>query len=109
MTLCKVYGAELQRLRRANGLTIEAVAEQIDLAPQQIRSIEEGSSDISLACLEAFAKVYGVKVNNITRDEIGEKIKENSLGIIADIIDLFYANKHLYDKVNNEYVEVDQE
>ena len=53
-------GAELRRLREANSLKLEEVAEKLGLAPSTLSRIETGKAPTKTAYLTAMLKMYGV-------------------------------------------------
>lgn len=97
MSLLKLYGTELKKLRLLKGLSLETVAKEVNLTPQQVARTEEGLRDISLENLKKYAELYGVNTSDIT-DTITTNKTPDALEGIKDLIDLFYANKSLYDK-----------
>ena len=53
-------GAELRRLREANSLKLEEVAEQLGLAPSTLSRIETGKAPTKTAYLTSMLGMYGV-------------------------------------------------
>ena len=102
----KLLGNRIRELRNAKGLTQEEIAEQIGVSRQKYARIENGVNDITLNILSKIAKVLEITVGDITR-VLDEKpsvayrlgAKEMSSDKIFDMLDLFYANKHLYEKL----------
>jgi transcriptional regulator with XRE-family HTH domain len=54
-------GAELRRLREAQSLKLEEVAERLDLAPSTLSRIETGKAPTKTAYLTAMLNLYGVE------------------------------------------------
>ncbi len=97
MSLLKTYGTELKKLRILKGLSLESVAQELNLTPQQVQRTEEGLRDISLENLKKYAELYGINTSDIT-DTIATNKTLDALNDVKELIDLFYANKSLYDK-----------
>ena len=106
MIMNQLLGSRIKALRNAQNLTQEQVADQIGVSRQKYARIENGINSITLDILSKVAKVLDVSVGDITKvlDEApsveyragdGEASSEK----IFDMLDLFYANKHLYMKL----------
>lgn len=102
----ELLGARIKALRVAQNLTQEQIADRIGVSRQKYARIESGANSVTLDILLRVADVLDVTVGDITRvlDEApavayrtGEG--ENSSQKIFDMLDLFYANKHLYTKL----------
>ena len=108
MSLLKIYGAELKKLREAKGYSLEYVAEHLNLEPQQIQRTEEGLRDISMENIQKYAELYGVTSDDVfksdyinvnsTDAEYVKLLSERFLGPVADLVTLFYANRALAEK-----------
>ena len=90
-------------------LTQEQVADRIGISRQKYARIENGTNNITLEILAQIAKVLGVQVADITRvlDETPVIAYRNgdisgSSEKITEMLDLFYANKHLYTKLQHD-------
>lgn len=102
----ELLGGRIKELRCAKNLTQEQIADQIGVSRQKYARIENGANSITLDMLSGIAKVLDVTVGDITKvlDESpavsyragGE---DTSSEKIFDMLDLFYANKHLYTKL----------
>ncbi|MBQ6637830.1 MAG: helix-turn-helix transcriptional regulator [Lachnospiraceae bacterium] len=102
----EILGSRIKEIRNARNLTQEQIADTIGMSRQRYARIERGENSVTLENLSAIAKVLDVTVGDITRvlDEStpvayrsgpeGESSEE-----IMDMIDLFYANKHMYNKL----------
>lgn len=102
----ELLGGRIKALRSAKQLTQEQVAEKIGISRQKYARIESGANNITLEVLSKIAQVLDTTVGDITRvlDETPAVVyragAENaSSEKIFDMLDLFYANKHLYTKL----------
>lgn len=100
-------GERIHSLRVAHELTQEQVAEYLGMSRQKYARIEKGVNDITLELLVGLAKLFEIEINDITcvLDTIpeisyrsGDK-KEASVDLIHEMLDLFYANKHVYERL----------
>jgi len=105
----EMLGSRIKALRIAKYLTQEQVADQIGVSRQKYARIESGANSITLDTLSKVAEVLGVTVGDITRvlDEtpvVAYRVgKENgSSKKIFDMLDLFYANKHMCEKLQHK-------
>lgn len=107
----EILGGRIKALRCIKHLTQEQMADQIGVSRQKYARIENGTNNITLEVLAQIAKVLEVQVADITRvlDE-SPTIAYRSGDIsgssekITDMLDLFYANKHLYTKLQHDDV-----
>lgn len=82
----KVFGAYIRELRRARGLTQEAVAERGGIGPDSIRRLEAGSFSPSMATLLKVATGLGLTLGTLlTGFEAGHLRPEQEL---ADLLRL---------------------
>lgn len=102
-------GNRIKALRNAKNLTQEQIADQIGISRQKYARIESGVNSITLDILSKVAEVLGVTVGDITKvlDETpivayraGEKAGSSKK--IFDMLDLFYANKHMCAKLQHK-------
>lgn len=109
MIMNEILGGRIKALRNAKNFTQEQVADQIGISRQKYARIESGVNSITLDILSKVAEVLGVTVGDITRvlDEtpvvayrVGEK--GGSAKKIFDMLDLFYANKHMCAKLQQK-------
>ncbi len=105
----ELLGSRIKVLRSAKHLTQEQVADQIGVSRQKYARIESGVNNITLEILSQIAKVLDVMVGDITRvlDEAPvvsyrAGSEDTSSEKIFDMLDLFYANKHLYTKLQHK-------
>lgn len=102
----ELLGSRIKALRSAKGFTQEQIADQIGVSRQKYARIESGTNSITLDILSKVAKVLDVTVGDITRvlDETPAVAYRAGEGVtssekIFEMLDLFYANKHLYEKL----------
>lgn len=104
----EMLGSRIKELRNAKNFTQEQVADRIGVSRQKYARIEKGINSITLDILSKVAEVLGVTVGDITKvlDETpavtyraGEE--SGSLKKILDMLDLFYANKHMSEKLQH--------
>ncbi len=105
----EILGNRIKTLRIAKNLTQEQVAEQIGVSRQKYARIESGANSITLEILSKVAEILDVTVSDITRvldetssvayraGEEGESTKK-----IFDMLDLFYANKHMCERLQHK-------
>ena len=105
----EMLGSRIKALRIAKNFTQEQVAEKIGISRQKYARIESGVNSITLDILSKIAEVLGVTVGDITRvlDETPvvayrAGMENGSSQKIFDMLDLFYANKHMYDKLQHK-------
>lgn len=105
----ELLGGRIKALRHAKRLTQEQMAELIGVSRQKYARVENGTNHITLELLSRIAAVLEVAVGDITRilDETPAVAyragSENSSSQkIFDMLDLFYANKHLYMKLRHD-------
>ncbi len=105
----EILGSRIKALRSGKHLTQEQVADQIGVSRQKYARIENGTNNITLEILTKIASVLEVKVGDITRvlDDtpamayrVGDKAGTSEK--ITDMLNLFYANKHLYSKLQHD-------
>lgn len=102
----ELLGSRIRALRTTRNFTQEQIADQIGISRQKYARIESGTNNITLEILSKIANILEVAVGDITRvlDEtpaVAYRIgtEDSSSDKIFDMIDLFYANKHLYAKL----------
>lgn len=102
----ELLGGRIKALRSAANFTQEQIADQIGISRQKYARIESGTNNITLDVLAKIAKVLEVQVGDITRVLDETPVVEYRVGTenasskkIFDMLDLFYANKHLNEKL----------
>ena len=105
----EMLGSRIKALRNAKNFTQEQVADRIGISRQKYARIESGVNSITLDILSKVAEVLGVTVGDITRvlDEsplVAYRVGEGSASSkkIFDMLDLFYANKHMCEKLQHK-------
>ena len=105
----ELLGNRIRSLRIAKHFTQEYMSEQIGISRQKYARIENGINNITLDILSKIAKVLDVTVGDITKvlDEVPEVeyrvgTENSSAEKIFDMLDLFYANKHLYKRLQKD-------
>lgn len=105
----ELLGGRIKALRGAKNFTQEQMAVQIGISRQKYARIESGANNITLEVLSQIAKVLDVTVGDITRvlDETPAvayraSSENTSSDKIFDMLDLFYANKHMYAKLQHD-------
>ena len=104
----KLLGKRIKALRNAKGLTQEDIADKIGISRQKYARVESGTNSITLDILVKIAKELNVQVGDITKVleempviEYRAGIEKNSSEKIFDMLDFFYANKHLNEKLKS--------
>ena len=102
----ELLGSRIKELRGARKFTQEQVADQIGVSRQKYARIESGANNITLEVLSKIAKVLDVTVGDITRVLDDTPVVAYRVGArsgssekIFDMLDFFYANKHMHDKL----------
>lgn len=105
----ELLGSRIKALRSARNFTQEQIADQIGVSRQKYARIESGANSITLDILSKIAEVLEVAIGDITRvlDEtpvVAYRAGEGDISSekIFEMLDLFYANKHLYAKLQNK-------
>ena len=104
----ELLGARIKELRMKQEMTQEQLAKVLDSSKLMIVQIERGNVTMTLERLLKIAKALSVSVKDITGvlDEmtsvVGEEAKNvSSIKEILDMLDLFYANKHIYQQLQS--------
>lgn len=105
----ELLGGRIKALRNAENFTQEQIADKIGVSRQKYARIENGANNITLDVLTKIAGVLEVSVADITKVldetpavEYRAGDKGSSSEKIFDMLDLFYANKHMYAKLQND-------
>ena len=103
-----MLGERIRVLRNAKKMTQEQVAQEIGVSRQKYARIENGTNSVTLEILVKVAGVFKVTVADITKVLDEEPViefrsgsSEESAMEMFEMLDLFYANKHLYNKIKN--------
>ena len=99
----EILGRRIKALRRTKGCTREQAADRLGISRREYDRIENGDVRITLAILMETAEMLGAAVGDITGalDEEPAAVYQagtdkHSSKMIFDMLDLFYANKHMY-------------
>lgn len=110
--MSELLGIRIKTLRNAKNLTQEQVADQIGISRQKYARIEKGTNHVTLDVLIKIAEVFDVTVGDITKvlDEapaVAYRAGKESASTqkVFDMLDLFYANKHLYERLQHDIEE----
>lgn len=68
MGLAKVFGTNVRKLRKARGLTLEALADDVGLAYTYVGQLERGQRNPTLNVVERFAASLKVDPADLLRD-----------------------------------------
>lgn len=105
----ELLGNRIRSIRNAKNLTQEQVAERIGVSRQKYARIENGMNSITLDILSKIANVFKINVGDITKvlDETPEVAYRSGEDMassrdIFDMLDLFYANKHMYTRLKQK-------
>lgn len=103
-----LLGSRIKALRKAKNTTQEQIAGQMGMSRQRYARIENGENSITLDILTKIAQVLDISVGDITKvlEEASPVAyragkEEDSSKVVFDMLDLFYANKHMYSKLQN--------
>lgn len=101
-----LLGSRIRALRTAKNYTQDQLAERLGISRQKYACIENGANSITLDILTKIANVLDVAVGDITRvlDEEPAVVchagtDETSCEKIFNMLELFYANKRLYTRL----------
>ena len=103
-----LLGKQIRALREQCGLTQEQVSGLLSMSRQKYARIENGNNTVKVDILKKLADIFGVRVTDITwvldeKPELSYRTGgniEESIAQIYEMLDLFYANKHLYDRMH---------
>lgn len=106
-----LLGGRIKELRIAKGYTQEYMAERIGISRQKYARIENGVNSITLEILAKVSLLLDVMVGDITKvidvqPAVAYRAGENDSSTeLFEMLDLFYANKHMYNKLRNNDLE----
>ena len=102
----KLLGKNIGMLRNSRKMTQEQMADQLGMNIKRYVGIENGTNDVNYEVLSQISHILDVSIEDIARgldlistEERGARNKNASLNMIFDMLALFYANKHLYEKI----------
>lgn len=107
-----LLGGRIKDLRLAKDYTQEQIAQRLGISRQKYARIENGTNSITLELLSKIAEMLDVTVGDITKVLDEEPMIAYRAGTdgtssekIFDMLDLFYANKHMYKKLQHRSIE----
>lgn len=107
----RLLGCRIQALRTATDFTQEQFADRIGISRQKYVRMENGATSITLDVLMKIADALNVQVEEITRvlDETVTVEKQvgaenTSLNKMFEMLDFFYANKHLNEQLQRKQI-----
>ncbi len=107
----ELLGERIRMLRMTKNFTQEQVADHLGISRQRYIRIEKGFSNITLDCLTKVALLFEVSVVDITKVldenpviEYRQGEQNQSSEKIFEMLDLFYANKQLYERLQNREI-----
>lgn len=83
----QAIGTRIRRLRKAQGLTQQTLAELSDQEPSNISHIERGATKLSLPTLVSIANALGVTADQLLCDSIaasGTVYRQELMALLAD-------------------------
>ena len=101
--MSKEIGNRIKTIRENASLTQDEAAKHLGISKEKFAGIELGVFSPTLVILNQLAKLFDVSVKTLTENikelnydnfNIAKETKDN-----LDMIDLFYANKNLYEKL----------
>lgn len=105
----EILGARIKNIRESKNLTQEDIAARLGMSRQRFARIEKGVSDISYDLILKISRILNICPDEITSAastcESGQTEFRMAEGTgakfdsIIDMLDLFYANKHVYEGV----------
>lgn len=103
-----ILGKRICNLRKERDYTQEYVAKQIGMSRQKYARLESGMGNITLDTLVKLAELFDVEVNDITKVLDYKPLTQHRVGVqdevsvdtVYEMLDLFYANKHVYDRLH---------
>ncbi|MBR3867827.1 MAG: helix-turn-helix transcriptional regulator [Clostridia bacterium] len=103
----KTIGGRIREIREQKGFTQEFIAQQLNISRQKLARIEKGQNDISFDLIVKIADILGVSSSSITfvvEQQTVEVFRtggnaSTSFSEIEEIIDMFFANKSLYNRM----------
>lgn len=112
MDMNALLGGRIKTLRTAKNYTQEQVAECLGISRQKYARIENGLNSVTLDILKKIADMLDVTVGDITRildEQPTVAFRAGTDGASSDkifnMLDLFYANKHMYTRLQHRNME----
>lgn len=106
----RLLGKRIRELRISRHFTQEQVADALNMSRQRYARIESGIVSISVDILAKIAVFFGVSLGDITKvldtasdTAVYRAVDEGVSGkAVFEMLDFFYANKHLYMKLQKD-------
>ena len=96
-------GRRISEIRRAHGMTQEALAEKLDVTPKHISHTECGTSSLSLKNLMEFCNIFDCSLDYIV---FGQK-KDNAISKLPDgIVNILYTGNDSEQARLHRYLEM---
>lgn len=108
-----ILGKKIRAMREERNLTQEQMGVKLNISRQKYARIENGINTITLDILSQIADIFSVKISDITKVLDNEPVIEyregetcdSAVGKVYEMLDLFYANKHAYDRIHYKDIE----
>ena len=96
-----LLGLRIRDIREIKGLSLEQLSAFSGISYNKLSLIESGCCNVSLSLLCILADALGVSVSDFTSvlDQSDICLRSDSASYILQMLDLFYANKYLYNKL----------
>ncbi len=86
MNVKKVFGSNLRTYRKKAGVSLEKMAELLDISAKHLGAIETGKSFVSAELLESISETLGVSVSALFYSAEEKSLDESTVGTIDKII-----------------------
>jgi len=87
MGIKSVFGANLKYYRKKKNLSQEELAEQVEITPKHLSTIETGAVFVSADLLERFTKKLGVSASALFYTVEEKSVDDSMLTVIDQIVD----------------------
>lgn len=81
------FGIRIRELRKAQGLSQEALAEKAELHPTYIGGVERGERNLSFDSIVKIAHAFGLSLNELFRFDVKQSVTQDEL-LTAEILGL---------------------
>ncbi|MFW9881894.1 MAG: helix-turn-helix domain-containing protein, partial [Candidatus Thorarchaeota archaeon] len=86
MNIKKILGSNIAKYRKTREFTQEELSEKLDISPKHLSNIERGKDFVSASILEKISEILNVTPSALFYSPELNKIDDNSLSKIDDII-----------------------
>lgn len=108
-----LLGEQIRKLREVHNITQEQIAEALGMSRQRFARIEKGLSDISYDTIVAvanFLKIQPKEITDICENAPSTSFRAGNASVksfdqIEEMINFFYANKSLYNRMSVENID----